>query len=972
MPDIILKKNSTSGVIPLDTELAFGEIALNYADGKLYYKNVDETVQLIQPSEFESEVSIIANTSTVSNTTGALKVTGGISTQENFYAGGTGKFDGAVTIFDETQSNGNDGNITEGALIVKGGIGIEKDLHIKGDIHIVGTGTLRFGPYDVGATSGNLWWVRSGGTDLDPNIVNGAGSQLWTAFGTIKHALKYAEFGDTVLVQPGEYEEIFPMYVPAGVSLRGSGLRETQIRPTVATKDLDAFLVSGDSTISDFTVKEFYYNSSNDTGYGFRFATYSATLTSGVATVTVSDTTGLLAGQTITKISGAGAFGASATVLSVQSSTQFTASVDHATSGSIVFSVAKMLARSTYIERCTVLCRGSVTSGTDPYGFAQGDAGRGALIDGSLINENSIEAAMLFNEMTFIQPNSRGIIMTNGARSEILNCFFYFCDLALEGVVGTAGRGMNGKTYITLAGKTGTWANGNTVSLYDTDGTTVIASATIETVSGNLVTIDGSTSGFIINSDRAAKTVELLGNAQLDTAVTKIGSASLLLDGTGDYLKVEGGTDFQFAGDFCAEAWIYPTDLTGSHYIFAFGTETTGRYVLFLDGNTIKGNYFGATSTTFGGTLSTSTWHHVALSRAGSTITVYLDGTALGTTETNSNTLGNTGQLKIGADGSGANTFAGHFDELRITKGFRRYSGTFTPYTTARTGDADTVLLLHFDGTDGATVIADDGNTEQDIRSSAGGTATEITRYDRKEFAAEVRAISSAFVYGNQGVKADGPDVSMQLMAHNFAYIGTGADLTNDKTSVVQADEVIEVNGGRVFFNSVDQSGNFRVGDSFVVDFETGAVSFSGGTFDVTALGSINFVDGANTTAIDAFGVSTGNISIAGNSITTTTGNLTLDPSGTGTISLIGGTTVTGAFTATGATALTAGTASSSTGTGTLVITGGVGVSGDIWANNVYANDFYYSATGTRQPKITVGLTAPVSPAIGDLWVDTN
>ena len=804
-----------------------------------------------------------------------------------------------IEILNTTQSDGNDGTITEGALIVRGGVGIEKDLHIKGDMHIVGTGTLRFGPYDVGATAGNLWWVRNGGLDLDPTQVNGAGEQLWTAFGSIKWALKYAGFGDTVLVQPGEYEEVFPMYVPKGVSLRGSGLRETQIFPTVGTNDKDAFLVSGDATISDFTVKNFFYNSTNDTGYAFRYSTYSATLTSGVATVTVADTTGLVAGQTLTKISGTGAFGASPTVLSVDSDTQFTVSVNHDTSGDVVFSIARTIERSTYIQRCTVITKGSVTSPSDPYGFAQGDAGRGALIDGALLSRSSQQAAILFNELTFIVPNSRGVIMTNGARAEFLTCFIYFADLAFEGKVGTTGRGMDGKTYITLSGKTGTWEAGNTLSLYDTDGTTVIASATIESVSGDRLTIDGSASGFVANTDRTPKTVTVFGNAQLDTAIKKIGSASLLLDGTGDYLKIDATSDFQFTGDFCAEAWIYPTSVTGTQNIFAFGTEASGRYVLFLDGNTIKGNYFGSGSTTFGGTLSTNTWYHVALSRAGSTMTVYLDGTALGTTETNNSTLGNSGELKIGADASGNNNFAGHFDELRITKGYRRYSGTFTPYTTARTGDADTVLLLHFDGADGSTTMVDDGSTSQDVRSSAGGTATEIIRYDRSEFAAELRSIASAFVYGNQGIKADGPDVLLQLMAHNFSYIGTGADLTNDKSAVIQDNEVIELNGGRVFFNSVDQAGNFRVGDNFLVDFQTGAVTFSGGTFDVNALGSITFTDGANTTTVQASGITTNNLSLAGNTISTTSGDLTLDPSGSADIFLNGDTTVTGLLTTT-------------------------------------------------------------------------
>ena len=77
-------------------------------------------------------------------------------------------------------------------------------------------------------------------------------------------------------------------------------------------------------------------------------------------------------------------------------------------------------------------------------------------------------------------------------------------------------------------------------------------------------------------------------------------------------------------------------------------------------------------------------------------------------------------------------------------------------------------------------------------------------------------------------------------------------------------------------------------------------------------------------------------------------------------------------FTATTSLLITNSTNATSTTTGALQVIGGIGAKGDIWGKNIYANDFYYSATSARQPKITVGTTAPTSPAVGDLWVDTN
>jgi hypothetical protein len=51
MTAIILKQNSTAGLMPVATELAVGEPALNTADGKLYSKMFDGTVRPIAGSD---------------------------------------------------------------------------------------------------------------------------------------------------------------------------------------------------------------------------------------------------------------------------------------------------------------------------------------------------------------------------------------------------------------------------------------------------------------------------------------------------------------------------------------------------------------------------------------------------------------------------------------------------------------------------------------------------------------------------------------------------------------------------------------------------------------------------------------------------------------------------------------------------------------------------------------------------------
>ena len=876
---IILKKSNVSTKVPLASDLEYGELALNYRDGALWYKDYTGTVKnlLAAPPSgsgsgsdadfldgIDSTEFLRSNTDD-QYTNGTLTFNSG--TTETFAAGATVNFNNTtgtapfnvlsttlVTNLNADFLDGRDstyfyspdnpppstneqdtlqtvterGNTTDqaleitnttastssttGALIVDGGVGIAGDLWVKGvDI-------LNYDP--------NAFYVSDSGSNSND------GQRPNSAFATLAYALTQVSAGDTITLLPGTYTETFPLTIPQGVTVKGSGIRSTIIKPSVVTNDLNCFLMNGETTVEDLTVKDMFYNGTNDTGYAFSFAS----------------------GCAVTE-------------------------------------------RSPYVQRVTVLNKGSVTSSTDPYGFNEADAGRGAKLDGALVTRASLEAAILFNECTFIVPNSRALVMTNGARTEWLNCFTYFADLAIEGVVGPDGRGADGKTYITLEGLSGSWLATNTISLYDTDGTTVLASATIESVSGSTLTIDGSASGFIVNSDRTPKTVTVSGDAQLDTAIKKFGTASLLLDGTGDYIDIDSSSDFDFGtGNWTIDFWVYRTSSPGtSQTLVDMRTGATQvAPLIYLDSSYQPVlNVNGSDVITAASAVALNTWTHIEIAKSGTSTKLFIGGTQSGSTYTDNNDYIQA-PVRIGADYTGSTAFTGQIDEFRISKDIARHTTTFTPENAEYSSDADTVLLLHFNGTDGAVTILDDGQNVQDLRSSGGGTATGITRYDRAEFAAEMRAISGANVYGNQGVKADGADVVLQLMAHNFAYIGTGADLTNDKSSVVQASEVIEVNGGKVYYNSVDQAGDFRVGDYFKVNFETGAVTFSGGSFDVTALGSINFVDGTNQTTVNAAQITTGNLVFAGSTISTNTGDITIDPAGSADIYLNGDVIVAG------------------------------------------------------------------------------
>lgn len=145
-------------------------------------------------------------------------------------------------------------------------------------------------------------------------------------------------------------------------------------------------------------------------------------------------------------------------------------------------------------------------------------------------------------------------------------------------------------------------------------------------------------------------------------------------------------------------------------------------------------------------------------------------------------------------------------------------------------------------------------------------------------FGAEIRSIGSANVYGNYGAVADGSDTLMYLIGHNFAYIGSGLDTSNDSTFTLQDQEAVELNSGKIYYVSTDALGTFRVGNAFFVDFEKGTTSIDANLIDFSGVSSLFINSGTNVTYIDGSRIDTGNIRISGNTIETLTGDLIWSP----------------------------------------------------------------------------------------------
>ena len=537
--------------------------------------------------------------------------------------------------------------------------------------------------------------------------------------------------------------------------------------------------------------------------------------------------------------------------------------------------------RSPYIRNISVITQGSVTSAADPRGFAQGDAGKGAYIDGSVAGATSLEATMLFHSATFITPGVDAITVTNGARVEWLNSFTYFANRGIYGVDGVTGLRGSGKTAVRVDDLTGTIVDGNTFTYYDTDGVTVLATGTINGVDADgKFYVNGNLTGLETAGERGGKTVIRYNNPVTDTAIKKYGTSSLQLDGVEDYIGVASNNDFGFGtGDFTVEGYFRFNSVASQSILFDFraGTGTDVAPVLLVAAGGQVQFYSYNQSRILGAVLSINTWYHIAVCRSAGTTRLFVNGVSQGTPWVNSTDYGVAKPLVIGADWNGSQNVNGYVDEFRVSS-TARYPANFGALTAEFVSDVNTVLLLHFNNAgDSSIVIEDDTLNSQDIRFSNGATASYVTLADTTDFGAEVRAIASACVYGNYGIVGDGSGVLMYLISQNLAYIGVGKDLDNDDTNVIQANEVVELNNAQIRYSSVDHKGDFRVGDLFYVNQADGTVDFGSSIFNINTTEGITITTGGSTTTITGERIDIGNLRISGNTIASLSGDINLD-----------------------------------------------------------------------------------------------
>jgi len=156
-------------------------------------------------------------------------------------------------------------------------------------------------------------------------------------------------------------------------------------------------------------------------------------------------------------------------------------------------------------------------------------------------------------------------------------------------------------------------------------------------------------------------------------------------DGTGDYLTMplSAGTTIT-SGNFTVEFWLYPSTVATATQAIIGTTEgdTAGtiNWMAYLVSSSLYFQCYSNSSTLMvqfnhQTSLSAGNWYYCAVTRSGSTFTLYLNGVASTSTPTSSATINQSGStLYVGKFGASSSIGAlnGYIQDLRITKGVAR------------------------------------------------------------------------------------------------------------------------------------------------------------------------------------------------------------------------------------------------------------------------------------------------------------
>jgi hypothetical protein len=216
---------------------------------------------------------------------------------------------------------------------------------------------------------------------------------------------------------------------------------------------------------------------------------------------------------------------------------------------------------------------------------------------------------------------------------------------------------------------------------------------------------------------------------------------SAFFDGSGDDLSVPTNAAFTYGtGDFCIEGWFYFTGGVGGSgysYLFAQGASTGAASLgLYIQDGVYK-VWNGSAVITSAASFVQGSWVHLAVTRSGTTMRLFVNGVQSGSATNSSNiTTGTTLGISIGrwAELPDTNYITGYVSNFRVIKGTAVYTSNFTPSTTPLAAVANTSLLTcqsatFVDNSTNRLTITAVGNSQPVMVNPFGFTFTNTNGY---------------------------------------------------------------------------------------------------------------------------------------------------------------------------------------------------------------------------------------------------
>ena len=240
---------------------------------------------------------------------------------------------------------------------------------------------------------------------------------------------------------------------------------------------------------------------------------------------------------------------------------------------------------------------------------------------------------------------------------------------------------------------------------------------------------DSGPTGHAITRNNTPKT---------STAEKKFGfSSGLFTFADTDYLSVADHADFDLsATDFTIEAWVYLPALSAFYGVFSHATDSGNSFQwginssgdLYVRLRAAGANVFIMQSSS--APISINTWHHICIQKTnGGGYEGFVDGVSVCTHANTTAPADYTGTVRVGENYLAAHEpFNGYMDGFRISTVKRYSDGGFTAPSAAFSSDANTSLLIHFDG-DGQTGFEDASPTGHTV--TANGNA-QISAQEKK------------------------------------------------------------------------------------------------------------------------------------------------------------------------------------------------------------------------------------------------